>query len=288
MDERYAKRFWPSKGNRRWTLKEANALGYFDIRKMSTPEKAELAQFYRNQFGLRIEQFAKAGTVGYAVHKLTADMAEMSEKLGIDMNPLDPIVVPAGRGQRRLSNAYVLMDNPQNKLGAYISLMQKFFTSKSGTVKGWREIGEEQDKRLFGEDVKIIRGKRHKGYQEIRYEYTPKRRMTDRERTLFWRIYHDISKTRYVPLSAIYAQSGQDNFATLWQSPDMWKGIDRDSDNDDALDYDKLYARMQALLDREPDNFVEHAPGMGNHSARAEGGDNINGNYGIDDDYFNR
>ena len=71
----------------RWTLAKALAVGTMELNRMNTPERAELAQFLRNQFSTRLRTFTKAGTLGYAATKLVDDMTEVSENLMINMNP---------------------------------------------------------------------------------------------------------------------------------------------------------------------------------------------------------
>lgn len=65
--------------------------------------------------------------------------------------------------------------------------IQEFFKSKTGDVKGAREIMREQDIRIFGENT---RG-------------NPVRRMTIEERTKFWSVYEEFLST-YKNAEAVY------------------------------------------------------------------------------------
>lgn len=65
--------------------------------------------------------------------------------------------------------------------------IQEFFKSKTGDVKGAREVMREQDIRIFGENT---RG-------------NPARRMTIEERTKFWSVYEEFLST-YKNAEAVY------------------------------------------------------------------------------------
>lgn len=250
----------------KWTLAKALAVDPLQLKSMATPQKAELAQFLRNQFSTRLNQFTTAGTVSYAVAKLAEDMDSSSKKMLMDMNPFDQIVTTRGKN-RVLARAYANRKNPQNALATYITLMQDFFNSKSSTVKGWRSIGYEQDKRIFGYDSHLIRGRRHKGYQDIRFEHTPKYQMTDAERINFWRVYKELYKTDWVPITS-YSSDSQREVGQLWMSGDFNK-----------LDFDEAYAKLAELLDARPDVIKETAPGNPADFSQQDvgGGDNLVG-----------
>lgn len=65
--------------------------------------------------------------------------------------------------------------------------IQEFFKSKTGDVKGAREVMREQDIRIFGETAKG----------------NPAKRMTIEERTKFWSVYEEFLST-YKNAEAIY------------------------------------------------------------------------------------
>lgn len=237
----------------KWTLSKALAVDPLQLKSMATPQKAELAQFLRNQFSSRLSQFTRAGTVGYAVAKLAEDMDSSSKKMLMDMNPFDPIVTTRGKN-RVLARAYANRKNPQNALATYITLMQDFFNSKSSSVSGWREIGYEQDKRIFGTG-KVGR-KTVLNYQ-----------MTDAERINFWRVYKELYKTDWIPITS-YSSDSQREVGQLWMSGDFSK-----------LDFEAAYAKLAELLDARPDVIKETKPGNPADFTRQAGvgGDNLVG-----------
>lgn len=237
----------------KWTLAKALAVDPLQLKSMETPQKAELAQFLRNQFSTRLNQFTRAGAVGYAVAKLAEDMDSSSKKMLMDMNPFDPIVTTRGKS-RVLARTYANRKNPQNALATYITLMQDFFNSKSSTVKGWRSIGYEQDKRIFGE---MKDGRK----TVLKYQ------MSDAERINFWRVYKELYKTDWVPITS-YSSDSQREVGQLWMSGDFNK-----------LDFDEAYAKLAKLLDARPDVIKETVPGNPADFSQqdAGGGDNLVG-----------
>lgn len=229
--------FWKGTG-RKWNIRKALDVGIIGLLRMNTRERAELAQFLHVQFVRRAEQFAKAGRVGYALSKLVEDMAEASQKLGINLDPFDPVVEHKNK-TRYLAETFANRSNPQNALASYIVLMQDFFNAKSSTVRGWDKIGREQDKRIF-------RGKY---------------RMNDAERIMFWRVYREITKTEWTGIHD-YSSDSQRLFGTKWMSGDF-----------DHLDFDEAYKRMKEMLDERPAFLKEHAQGIeGDPTPQGEGG----------------
>lgn len=257
---------------KRWTLEEARKVGTLDVQRMDTVERAELAHFLQTQLSSRSRQFEKSGTVGYALHKLVRDMAETSQKLGIEMDPYESVIKVKGK-TRVLADNFAERKNPQNALAAYITLMQEFFKAKSSTVKGWREIGENQDRMLFGETVSVIPGRLYKKKQNIKYKYEIAYRMTDAERIAFWNVYDTISKTQWVPMTQKYAAGGQSDFASLWMNGDF-----------DKSDIETALKKMQDLIDGVPDTLPETKSGdpsdpIQQGDAFGKGGYNLSGNY---------
>lgn len=255
---------WKSTG-RKWSLEAATNVGLMELMKMNTQERAELAQFLRNQFNTRLNSFIRANTVGYALSKLVQDMTDVSEKLNISLDPFDPVVIAKGR-RRVLSPAFANRKNPQNALASYITMMQDFFKSKSSTVKGWKEIGVEQDARIFGLVTKVIPGREFKKKQNIKYVTNLRYEMTDAERIMFWKVYRDISKTGWTSIND-YSSDSQRLFGTKWMTGDF-----------NRLDFDEAYARMVDKLNERPETIEEHAPGINGDFFQQEGG--------FDDDYL--
>ncbi len=259
-----AKISWKSTGQK-WNLEAATHVGLAQLMKMNTQERAELAQFLRNQFNTRVNSFVRANTVGYAVSKLVEDMADVSGKLNINLDPFEPVVIQRGR-RRVLSPVFSDRKNPQNALASYITMMQDFFKAKSSTVKGWKEIGKEQDERIFGLVTKVIPGREFKKKQNIKYVTRLKYEMTDAERIMFWKVYRDIAKTGWTGIND-YSSDSQRLFGTKWMSGDF-----------NHLDFEEAYARMVDMLNARPQSLEEHAPGIVGDFFQQEGG--------FDDDYL--
>ena len=212
---------------------------------MNTPERAELAQFLRNQFNTRLRTFTKAGTLGFAVTKLVDDMSEVSENLMINMNPSDPIVTSKGK-QRVLAREYAMRKNPQNALASYVVLMQDFFKAKSSTVAGWRKIGKEQDERIFGT---------HKEGRKTVANY----QMTDEERTNFWKVYRELYRTDWISIHD-YSSDSQREVGSFWQSGTF-----------DKADFESAYNALVEKLNAKPKFLPEHEPGNENDPFQQEG-----------------
>lgn len=255
---------WKSTG-RKWNLEAASHVGLLELMKMSTQERAELAQFLRNQFNTRVNSFVRANTIGYAVSKLVEDMANVSDKLNINLDPFEPVVIARGR-KRILAPAFADRKNPQNALASYITMMQDFFKSKSATVKGWKEIGAEQDARIFGLVTKVIPGREYKKKQNIKFVTNLRYEMTDAERVMFWKVYRDITKTGWTSIND-YSSDSQRLFGTKWMSGDF-----------NHLDFEEAYARMVDMLNARPTSLEEHTPGIK--------GDFFQQGGGFDDDYL--
>ena len=255
---------WKSTG-RKWNLEAATHVGLAELMRMNTQERAELAQFLRNQFNTRVNSFVRANTIGYAISKLVQDMTDVSEKLGVNLDPFSPVVIQRGR-TRILSSVFSERKNPQNALASYITMMQDFFQAKSSTVKGWREIGKEQDERIFGLVTKVLPGRKYKKKQNIKYVTTLKYEMSDAERIMFWKVYREITKTGWTSIND-YSSDSQRLFGTKWMSGDF-----------NHLDFEEAYKRMEELLNAKPESIEEHVPGIAGDFFQQEGG--------FDDDYL--
>lgn len=172
---------WMRKGMKRWTIKEAMGVSLIDRLNMSTPERANLAQFLQNELIKRERQFKRAGIKGFALTKLEQEWGVVEEFTGISLHT--PIIEQWGKFDA-LSPSYMAMRNPSNQLSSYIAHLLDFFAAKSSTVRGWRAIGLEQDNRLFGKQYQT--GKRAGQW------YGAKMHLTDEERTRFWQLYHEL------------------------------------------------------------------------------------------------
>ena len=179
---------------RSWKLKDAQKLGTLSIAKMSLQEKAELAQFYYNQFNTRSNQFVRAGVMPYAWTKMFRDYEKIanSDKVSDLQRAVSletPIVERVGK-YRELAYPFSEMANPSASLTGYIRRMQAFFDAKTSTVKGWEAVSNAQDIALFGGTLtgkyhyeKDEKGKRHRVYDMI-----PNDTMSEAERIKVWEI----------------------------------------------------------------------------------------------------
>lgn len=187
--------------DKKWTMNEAVRLSTIDVMRMNVGERAELAEFLRQQFIRRRGQFERAGLNSFAFTKLEddIDLVRRSDKIsGTIWNVTDkyfdePIIYRFSNGDRELTANWAYLQRPANSLASYISVLQDFFLAKSSTVRGWKEITAEQDARLFGVKTRRRRRVLNSDGKTYHYEYVevyenPTRRMTDAERTQFWRL----------------------------------------------------------------------------------------------------
>ena len=214
------------KAGRRWKLADAQKVGTLSLAAMNLREKAELAQFYYNQFNLRVNNY-NPGEIPFAFTNLleTFDKASKSNRL-TDLQrqiSLDtPIVVQKGK-KRVLNYPFSEMDNPNASLNSYIRRMQSFFDAKTSTTAGWREVSSAQDIMLFGGHrtgkyhyEKDENGKRHRVY-----EIAANNRLTDNERRQLWRIIEQAKDAGW--LNRFGYESGQTHreLASLWLTGDL-------------------------------------------------------------------
>lgn len=248
------------------TLEEANALSVFDIAKMNLKERAELAQMYYRQFNLRVNTFLKANVIPFALTKTLntfEKIKEASELKGYDNFSLDSAPVVTQGRFRTLSPMFSDMENPNNALYHYIAIMQDFFRARSSTVTGWRNIGLEQDMRLFGAIVTPKKGS---------YNMTvkPKFTMTDDERRKFWSLYDLAREAGFENRFGYSSSQAQRELASMWSNGDF-----------DISDIDASYNAVLKLLDIDIEDYKDVAPGdllNPTHPVRGEdglGGDNL-------------
>lgn len=237
-----AKTSWTTKeaSAKKWTLEEATHLPILSIMRMKTPERAELAYFLQNQLRLRANSFKRSNVVPYAYRKLLDDFSDMGREMNFDFNA--PIIKTRGR-KRGLSQEYASIDNPQNRLATYITLVSDFFNAQTSTVSGWKRFGLEQDIRLFGVEVT----NRPRSYNFI---VKPKHTMTDDERTAFWRLYNEIRKSGR---TAVYDSESMvaSGFTKIWQDHE-W----------DYSDLQGMVAKMEEMLGAQHlPEYEEHVSG---------------------------
>lgn len=257
---------------KKWTLNEAKSLSPMRIAIMNTQERAELANFLRNQFNTRLSTFTRAGEIGYAVAKLAEDFEKMSDKLGMSVDPFEPVIVSRGKS-KTLSPAFADRKNPQNALFSYIVTMQDFFNAKSSTLKGWREIKQEQDFRLFGYTEKVpskkVKGRQY--YKNVkRLDYT----MSDAERITFWRTYKMLKRTGWTEINS-YDSDIQRKFGSAWRTGKF-----------DKTDIEAAFSEMLKVFDTRPDYIRESQPGVSSDPTAQD--DGLEKEDGIDRDFYDQ
>ena len=263
------------KGAGKWNLKSAQGVGNIALLQMDVRQKAELAQFYYNQFNLRVNTYT-AAEIPYAFTALLSNFEKQSksdklsplqQRISIDT----PIVVAKGR-YRYLNYPFSEMDNPNASLNSYIRRMQNFFDAKTSTLSGWREVGKQQDIALFG----AVRGKKYHYEKDVNgkrrrvYEMIPKFTLTDSERRELWAII-DLAKDAGW-LNRFGYDSGQmhKEIASLW--------LNGKTLNPEA-DINAAYNRVLQIMDEKEANHgklqdvvgIEGNPTLHNE----EGGDNF-------------
>ena len=236
-----AENMWERRDVRRWNIKDAMNVSLSEILHMTLPERAELGQYLQNQLRKRYEQFSRARTKGYALTKLEDEYRPVAELTGIDL--LTPIVEP-GKRFNMISADYYRLRNPNNRLLGYITDLQDFFKSRSSTVRGWREIGREQDNRLFGEQYKT--GRRAGQWYGAKYH------LTDEQRTMFWRLYDELYKADWSGINN-YSSESQRQVAAFFIKGNF----------DPNEDIQKAVALWKARRETTPESFAldENASG---------------------------
>lgn len=267
------------KGAAKWNLKSAQGVGAFALLKMNMQQKAELAQFYYNQFNLRVNTYTPA-EIPFAFTQIlnNFDRMQKSDKLTSLQRAItldEPIVIAKGR-YRELNYPFSEMENPNASLNSYIRRMQNFFDAKTSTVSGWREVARAQDIALFGAEKskKYHYEKGEDGKRRRVYEQIPKHTLTDEERRKLWQII-DLAKDAGW-LNRFGYDSGQAHkeIAGLWMNGAF-------NDIDGILDdIDSAYNRILTIIDdkeKKRGMFADVTPGIeGNPIPRnEEGGDNI-------------
>lgn len=103
-----------------------------------------------------------------------------------------------------------------NKMREELFRIQEFFNSKTGTVKGAREVMREQDIRIFG--------KTEKG--------NPRHRMTIKERVEFWATYKEFMKSNPTYNDAFMSGKIQQYLGEIAVDDRKSKGEDEDASVD--------------------------------------------------------
>ena len=150
---------------RKITYSQLKSMSETEISKLSTKDGSaqEMLNQFREKFRYREKAFSRAGKNVYS-----PALEKMEDYY--DRN-----------GERSPEKMTV------HQIRSELFHIQEFFKSKTGDVKGAREVMREQDIRIFGENS---RGR-------------PVRRMTIEERTKFWSVYEEFLST-YKNAEAIY------------------------------------------------------------------------------------
>lgn len=150
---------------RKITYSRLKSMSETEISKLSTKDGSaqEMLRQFREKFRYRQKSFGRAGKNVYS-----PALEKMEDYY--DRN-----------GERSPEKMTV------HQIRSELFHIQEFFKSKTGDVKGAREVMREQDIRIFGETAK---GK-------------PVKRMTIEERTKFWSVYEEFLST-YKNAEAIY------------------------------------------------------------------------------------
>lgn len=237
---------WKGAG-KKWNLKSAQGVGTIHLLQMNLQQKAELAQFYYNQFNLRVNTY-NPGELPFAFTELLHSFDKASKSGRLD--PLqqrisidNPIVIAKGR-YRELNYPFSEMDNPNASLNNYIRRMQSFFDAKTSTLTGWREVGKQQDIALFGAErgtkyhyEKDENGKRHRVYEMI-----PKETLTDSERRELWKII-DMAKD-----AGWLNRFGYDSVQTHKELASLWMNGEFTNPEEDL---EAAYASILAAMKRK-------------------------------------
>ncbi len=248
---------WKIKGMRKWTLDTAINVSFMQINKMKLPERAELANFLQSALKRRVSSYnrAKAYNHPYAYTKLQEDFKELENisEYGFDFN--SPIIEKS-RGKHTLSPEYTKLDNPNAKLMSYIIQVQDFFSAKTSTVKGWKEVIRNESMQLFGyREYNTKRGSR----------IVLNHMMTEKEREMFWKLFEEIRKSGKTTIYDSEAMR-ETGFTRIWQEKlkiNEWN-------------FDDLTSMMNKMLKELRNNgvpvrdFEEHTSGRNNDPFQQE------------------
>lgn len=275
---------WKGAG-KKWNLKSAQGVGTVHLLKMNLQQKAELAQFYYNQFNLRVNTYNPA-ELPFAFTQLlrSFEQASKSERLSPlqrRMSVETPVVVAKGR-YRELNYPFSEMENPNASLNNYIRRMQAFFDAKTSTVAGWREIGKQQDIAFFGG----IRGTKYhyetdeNGKRHRVYEMIPKFTLTDSERRELWQIIDMAKDAGWLNRFGYDSGQAHKELASLFMRGDF---------ANPEKDLEKAYASILSAMERkeaERGKLKDIMPGVeGNPILRNEDGGSDNLEWSSQPDY---
>lgn len=145
------------------TYAKLKSMSATEISKLSQSEAASLLEQFREKLNYRERAFKRAGSNVYS--PALEKMRDYYDRNGVQ--------------SPKTMNV--------NKIRSELFHIQEFFNSKTGDVKGSREVMREQDARIFGTSAKGV----------------PLKRMTREERDRYWATYDEFLRT-YKNAEAIY------------------------------------------------------------------------------------
>lgn len=249
---------------KKWTLAEAQAITPLKLAAMDVLERAKLAQFYQNYLNLRVASYRKANVEPFAFTKLVDDFDKaMSRGKRNSAGLFDRIVTTKGNiGE--LTDAYKDLRDPSAAINQYIYRMKAFFSAKSATILGWKEITKAQDIRLFGATYDFKSryvmetgpdGKRHRVYLGGPFvDIKPKATLSDEERKKLWQIIDLAKDAGYMNVFGYSSEQAHRELASMFKAGEF-----------SADDIDKANAQILAMIKRKQGletAYEEHAPGV--------------------------
>ena len=229
------------KQTRKWTLSAAKNLTWVEIGAMTIQEQADLAQFYYQKFNARLNEVWRKGidsreqkvNMPLPMEDLLNHFERMKDQYisvngetmsladYIGFTPMTPITV-GKNGMRQFNPAFADIVNKTNGLYAYISAMQHYFDSKTGTYAGWNAYTRKQDAMLFG---------------SYSISGNPRHRMTNDERRAFWKMFNEARAMGLFGTSDVLRES---TFTTEWRENTGLQEMAMSNDENSlilALDY---------------------------------------------------
>ena len=255
------------KTTRRWNMKDALEMDNLQIQWMSLEERADLAQYLHKQYMRRVAEANKAGFTPYGITKLQKEYGKRYSSIvnidGQEMTVGDYIgislendITTRSGNMRTLASPYDNMPYVHNTLYGYIRQLQEFFTWKSGTVKGYQRIIDEQDKRLFGSHREefVTKGGRtiHRNVANAHF--------TEEQRERFWAAIDEARRRSSNLLDSFHSEALREgNWIQLLFKEDKDHNLVPRGDIqwDDPV---KLLEAVEKVLNKEDLDFEEEEP----------------------------
>lgn len=247
-----------------WTLAEAQAITPLKLAAMDVLERAQLAQFYQNYLNLRVASYRKANVEPFAFSKLVEDFDKAASRgMRNSAGLFDRIITTKGNiGE--LTDAYMNLRDPSAAINQYIYRLKAFFSSKSATVSGWREIAKAQDIQLFGATYDFKSryvmatgpdGKKHRVYLAGPFvEVKPSATLSDEERKKLWQIIDLAKDAGYMNVFGYSSEQAHRELASMFKAGEF-----------STDDIDEANAQLLAVIKHNKGletAYEEHAPGV--------------------------